>query len=53
MRTRDAIAAFGSVKALADALGITTQAVYAWGPALPELRQYQVEHILAARTANG
>lgn len=47
MKTEDAIKAFGSAKALADALGIWPQAVYAWGDTVPELRAYQIKDILA------
>jgi len=43
MKTTAAIEAFGSVKALADALGITVQAVYQWGEEVPALRAYQIE----------
>lgn len=42
MKTKDAIEKFGSVKALADALNIWPQAVYAWGENVPELRVFQI-----------
>jgi hypothetical protein len=43
MKTKDAIAMFGGVRKLADALGIWPQAVYKWGDDVPELRRYQIE----------
>lgn len=46
MEKADAIAEFGSVKALADALGIWPQAVYKWGRRVPELRRYQIERMI-------
>lgn len=51
MRTDEAVAAFGSVKALADALGLWPQAVYKWGENVPELRQYQIRELLRQREA--
>jgi DNA-binding transcriptional regulator YdaS (Cro superfamily) len=39
-----AIHHFGSVSALAKALGVTYEAVRQWGQ-VPELRQYQIERI--------
>jgi hypothetical protein len=51
MRTKEAIAAFGGVKEMADALGIWPQAIYAWGATVPELRQYQIREILRQREA--
>lgn len=33
---RSAVNAFGSVRKLAEALGITTQAVYKWGALVPQ-----------------
>jgi DNA-binding transcriptional regulator YdaS (Cro superfamily) len=49
MEKKQAIEAFGSAKALADALGITEGAVSNWGDKIPELRQYQIRVILAER----
>lgn len=50
MELGEAIAAFGGVRPLAEALGVTTQSAYKWGPAgLPPLRVYQVREILAKR----
>lgn len=43
MTTRQAIEHFGSVRALAQALGITTQAVYAWGDTPPMAVQYALQ----------
>ena len=43
MTTQDAIYFFGSVRLLAQALGITTQAVYAWGDVPPMAVQYALQ----------
>lgn len=43
MTTQEAINYYGSAKALADALGVWPQTVYAWGERPPMLRQYQIE----------
>ena len=51
METQEAIDAFGSPLALATALGITRAAVYQWGETVPELREYQIRELLAAREA--
>lgn len=45
METRQAIAHFGSVAALARALGITSQAVYQWGAEVPPRRAFELERI--------
>lgn len=45
MTREDAITHFGTVKALASALGITHQAVYDWGEEIPEGRQWQIQAI--------
>lgn len=52
MKTQDAIQLFGSVRKLAEALGLSVQAIYAWGDTVPELRAYQLRDILAAREQN-
>lgn len=36
---------FGSVSALAEALGINTAAIYQWGDDVPRLRAYEIERI--------
>lgn len=51
MTKKQAIEAFGSVKALADALGITEAAVSQWGDTIPELRRYQIQIIMQERGA--
>jgi hypothetical protein len=54
MRTEDAIKYFdNSVRALAEALGITREAVYQWGDTVPRLRAYEIRDLLAARQAVG
>lgn len=50
MKTKDAIAKFGSAKKLADALGVWPQAVYKWGEDVPELRRFQIEKLLNDRS---
>ena len=52
MTTEEAITFFdGKVRKLADALGITEQAIYQWGGQVPELRVYQIKAILQERGA--
>lgn len=43
MNTKQAIKYFGSVRALAQALGVSTQAVYAWGDTPPKRVQYELQ----------
>ncbi len=43
MTTQEAIEHYGSVKKLADALGIWPQVIYTWGEAPPMARQYELE----------
>lgn len=49
MTKEKAIAIFGSVRALADALGITEQAVNQWKEDVPPLRDYQIRELVHAR----
>ena len=49
MNTNEAITAFGSIKDLAAALGLSVQAIYQWGDTVPQLRAYQIRELLAAR----
>ena len=49
MKTKDALDAFGSVRELAAALGISVPAIYQWGEDVPPLRAYQIRDLLAAR----
>jgi len=49
MRTADAISHFGSVRDLAQALRITTQAVYLWGKRVPPARAYQLQVLTAGK----
>ena len=43
MKTQDAIDYYGSVKKLADALGIWPHVIYRWGDTPPMARQYELE----------
>lgn len=43
MTTQEAVAHYGGVKKLADALGVWPQVVYAWGERPPMSRQYELE----------
>ncbi len=43
MKTEEAVAFFGGVKKLADALGVWPQVIYAWGERPPMGRQYELE----------
>ena len=43
MRTSNAVEHFGSVRALAEVLNVSPQAIYDWGEEVPELRAYQLE----------
>ena len=45
MRTDDAIKHFGTVLALAEALGVTRHAIYQWGEYVPALRQYELQEL--------
>ena len=49
MKTADAIKAFGTAAALADALGITRQAITNWGDDVPEVRRYHIEAVAKER----
>jgi hypothetical protein len=43
MKTEEAIAHFGSLKKLADALNVWPQVIYQWGETPPMARQYELE----------
>lgn len=43
MTTKEAIAYFGGIKALADALHVWPQAIYKWGDEPPMAKQYELE----------
>lgn len=43
MTTKEAITLFGSARALALALGVSTQAVYKWGETVPAHRQEEIK----------
>jgi hypothetical protein len=43
MKTEEAIAHFGNLKKLADALNVWPQVIYQWGEKPPMSRQYELE----------
>ena len=45
MKTKDAIAYYGSHQKLADALGIKRQAIGIWGENVPDIRQFELERL--------
>jgi len=45
MKTSEAVRRAGSIRKLADLLGLSTQAVYRWGKEVPPLRMYQLREI--------
>lgn len=50
MTKKEALDLFdGSARALAEALGITEQAVHQWGDTVPELRVYQIKELGKAK----
>lgn len=49
MKSQDVFDYFGSVRDAADALGMTTQALYAWGELVPRTRQAHVESVTKGR----
>lgn len=52
MKTTEAIAIFGNKVKVAEALGLTKQAISAWGEEVPPLRVYQIREFLARRQAD-
>jgi hypothetical protein len=49
MLKKEVIRQFAGVRKLADALGITREAIYQWPDVVPRLRQYEIREILAER----
>jgi transcriptional repressor of cell division inhibition gene dicB len=45
MKTSEAIEHFGSIKKLADALGIWPHPIYRWKDSPPKLRQFELERL--------
>ncbi len=43
MKTKDVIEHFGGYRQAAEALGITTQAIYRWGDEVPAMRQPHIQ----------
>lgn len=43
MKTKDVTDHFGGVRQAAEALGVTTQAIYAWGEDVPAMRQPHIQ----------
>ena len=48
MKTQEAISHFGSVRKLAEALGLSVQAIYAWGENVPALRAYELKDLMSS-----
>jgi hypothetical protein len=46
MTLQDALVHFKSVRGIAEVLGISVQAVYAWDDTVPDLRAYQLREIM-------
>lgn len=46
MKVSKAVKFFGSKIRIAEALGITRSAVTNWGDNVPELREFQIKHIM-------
>jgi hypothetical protein len=49
MKSQDVFDYFGDLRAAAEALGMTTQALYAWGEFVPKTRQAHVEALTKGR----
>lgn len=43
MKTKDVVEFLGGVRKAAEALGISTQAIYNWGEEVPPMRQAHVQ----------
>jgi DNA-binding transcriptional regulator YdaS (Cro superfamily) len=43
MSVQEAVKLAGSIKALADLLGITRPAIYQWKTGIPQMRMYQLK----------
>jgi len=48
MKKNDALQHFGSERAIAEAIGISVQAVNKWGDDVPPLRAYQLQEKIRA-----
>jgi hypothetical protein len=46
MKKEDAVKAFGSIRKLAEALGLSVQAVHQWPDDVPQLRVYQIRELM-------
>lgn len=49
MKTKEAIEYFKGKRRLADALGISVQAVQAWKENVPALREYQIKELMRGK----
>lgn len=49
MTRKEAESIFGNIRKLAEALGVTEQAIYQWGDTVPELRAYQIRELARER----
>jgi len=53
MKKKDVIEHFGSVSSLAEALGITPEAIYQWGDDVPSSREFQIQVITDGKLKAG
>lgn len=53
MKTKDVIDHFGGYRQAAAALGITTQAIYAWGEDVPPMRQPHIQIVTKGKLKMG
>jgi len=49
MKTTDVIEYYGSIRKIAERLGLSTQAIYAWGDDVPELTGYKLQVITGGK----
>lgn len=49
MKTAEVLEHFGGVRQTAEALGISTQAIYSWGDEVPALRQPHIQVVTSGK----